>query len=255
MQNQFILTPYFLDKALPELESLAKKEWILNNPSLAQEATQKRMSTLHKGLASQVENSIQKGKRPVSIAGDCCTTIGVMAGLQRCGINSWLIWFDAHGDFNTWETTPSGFLGGMPLAMLVGNGEMQMPDAVGLIPFPEEQVILTDGRDLDPEERILVESSSVIHLTDVGDLLDYPFGDRPLYIHFDVDIIDPSEVPAVSYPAPGGPSSSQLKEVFHHLATIYDIVALSLSAWNPELDHDGSSQKLCMETFEILIPK
>lgn len=62
-------------------------------------------------------------------------------GLQRAGIDPNLIWFDAHGDFNTWETTSSGFPGGMPLAMIVGKGEQTMPEAVGLRDLPEGQVI------------------------------------------------------------------------------------------------------------------
>jgi arginase len=72
----------------------------------------------------------------VSIAGDCVATMGVLAGLHDAGITPTLIWFDAHGDFNTWETTPSGFLGGMPLAMIVGRGEQTMPHGWAGDPLP-----------------------------------------------------------------------------------------------------------------------
>ena len=81
------------------------------------------MSILHKEIAKHVSAALTGGSLPVSIAGDCCTAIGVMAGLQKARIQPLFIWFDAHGDFNTWETTPSGFLGGMPLAMIAGMGE------------------------------------------------------------------------------------------------------------------------------------
>ncbi len=59
-------------------------------------------------------------------AGDCVASLGVAAGLQRAGIEPSVAWLDAHGDFNTWETTPSGFMGGMPLAVLAGLGDQSI---------------------------------------------------------------------------------------------------------------------------------
>ena len=121
MKNQFVLTPYFIDEYWPELEDLAQDDWVLNKVDLPSGEQQSRLSLLHEPLAAFAHEAVIRGDRPVSIAGDCCTTIGILAGLQRANIDPILIWFDAHGDFNTWETTPSGFLGGMPLAMLVGH--------------------------------------------------------------------------------------------------------------------------------------
>lgn len=253
MQNEFILTPFFLDQAESQLEKLLSHDWILNKPSLADGDSQFRMSILHEALAKSVENALRMEKRPVSIVGDCCATIGFMAGLQRVGVDPTVIWFDAHGDFNNWETTPSGFLGGMPLAMVVGRGEQRMPRTVGLQPVPEEQVILTDARDLDPGERELVESSNLIHLLKVSDLLNHPLPDRPLYIHFDVDVLDPGEAPAVSYPAPGGPGVEEIKLVFKHLAEARSVVGISMSTWNPDLDENGKTRDLCMEVLNILL--
>jgi arginase len=253
MQDQFILTPFFLDQPLPQLEELTQPTWITNNPALPEGDSQSRMSLLHHSLANMVEETIASGDRPVSIVGDCVATIGTMAGLQRGGVDPTLIWFDAHGDFNTWETTPSGFLGGMPLAMLVGLGEQRMPQAVNLQSVPEEHVILTDARDLDPGEKILVQTSKVHHLPKVSDLLDYPLPDRPLYVHFDVDVLDPEDAPANNYLAPGGPTVEELKDVFDHLSSSFPIIALSMSSWNPELDTDGRTQKICMDLFQHLL--
>src|SRR5512136_997268 len=98
------------------------------------------MSVLHQPLAEFTAQTVLHGDRPVSLAGDCCTPLGVLAGLQQAGLVPVLLWLDAHGDFNTWETTPSGFLGGMPLAMLVGRGDQTMAQAVGLRPLPESRV-------------------------------------------------------------------------------------------------------------------
>ncbi len=253
MKNRFILTPYFLDEALPALEALAGPDWRVNYPVLIAGERQPRLSILHQSLAQKVAETIGAGERPVSIAGDCCTAIGVLAGLQRAGLYPFLIWFDAHGDFNTWETTPSGFLGGMPLAMLVGRGDQTLIDAVELQPLPENNVLLTDARDLDPEEQEAVENSAVRHLPDASALLEYRLPARPLYVHFDTDIINPNDAPAMSYPALGGPSRMELREILRSLAETGRIAAVSVSSWNLKLDEDGHTRKVCMDLLHTLL--
>jgi arginase len=265
MQNQFILTPFCLDQPVPGLEAIVAHDWQVNKPSLPAAEAQQTMVRLFRPLAVFVADTASRGQRPVSIAGDCCTTIGVLAGLQRVGINPTLIWFDAHGDFNTWETTPSGFLGGMPLAMLAGKGEQTMVEGVGLEPLPEAQIILTDGRDLDPGERELLDHSGIVHLPQVEALLERTLASHPsegfkpsegsgsLYVHFDTDIINPDEAPAMNYPTPGGPSVEMLGRVFRHLAETGRVKAVSLSSWNPDLDADGRSRKASMSLLKELL--
>jgi arginase len=253
MDNKVILTPYFLDEPLPGLEHLAQPDWLINKPELPPGDRQARMGILYEPLAEFVAESKITGMRPVSIAGDCCTAIGVLGGLQRAGIDPLLIWFDAHGDFNTWETTPSGFLGGMPLAMLVGRGEQTILDTLQVEQHPENQVILTDARDLDPTEKLAVNSASLVHLRNVNDLLEYPLPGKPLYIHFDTDVLKPEEAPAMNYLAPGGPSSLELTQIFKMLNSSDNVVAVSLSSWNPELDHNGISERICMGLLHTLI--
>jgi len=251
--SRFILTPFFLDEPLPGLECLAAPDWHINNPLLPIGEKQQRMAALYGPLANFVQQSVLDGKRPVSIAGDCCTAIGVLAGLQRAGLEPVLLWFDAHGDFNTWETTPSGFLGGMPLAMLVGRGEQTMPTALNLKPLAENRVILTDARDLDPGEKLLVEEAAIIHLTDVGNLLDLTLPEGPLYIHMDTDIINPAEAPAMNYPAAGGPSAAKLQTIMQYLNRTENIAAVSVSTWNPDMDKDGQSRKVSLDLLNTLI--
>lgn len=253
MTDRMILTPYFLDRPLPDMGELAGDGWLLNEPELAGEDTQQRMIALYRSLSRLVRMTVERGERPVSLAGDCCTTIGVFAGLQQAGLKPTLIWFDAHGDFNTWETTPSGFLGGMPLAMLVGRGEQRMTRAVGLQPVAESDVILSDARDLDPEERLSVESSSLRHLPEVTMLLEHSLPEGPIYVHFDVDVINPLDAPAMNYLAEGGPSVAELRRVFAHLAAAGQIAAVSLSSWNPELDDDGRSRRAALSLLESLL--
>ena len=254
MQRQFILTPFFLDEPLPGLGSLAKPHWKVNEPQLKGDDKQSRMSVLHGKIARFTEKIVSQGDLPVSIAGDCCTTIGVLAGLQRAGVFPTLLWFDAHGDFNTWETSPGGFLGGMPLAMLVGRGEQTLLRNIGLRPIAEEQVILTDARDLDPGECEAVGQSHIQHLPDINRLFEIDFSGRTLYIHFDTDIVDPTAAPAMNYPVKGGPSPDALSDIFHFLKNTAQICALSMSSWNPVLDCDHKSGAVCMELFSILLP-
>jgi arginase len=252
MRNQYILTPFFLDDPLSALEQISKPEWIINRPAISAKEKQQRLIKLYQLLRETVASAIQRQERPVSIAGDCCTSLAVLAGLQLAGISSSLMWFDAHGDFNTWETTPSGFLGGMPLAMLVGRGDQTIANGVGLKVFPESKVILTDARDLDLEERHALVKSDVRHITETSDLLDLPLPQGSLYVHFDTDIINPKEAPAMNYRAEGGPSVAVLKRVFRRIAQTGRLSAVSVSTWNPELDKDGHTEAAVLGLIENL---
>ncbi len=253
MQNKMILTPFFLDQPVPGLLPLAAADWQLISINLPNGDTQDRMSRLHRPLAAAVAAAVANNQRPVSIAGDCCTTLGVLAGLQQAAINPTLIWFDAHGDFNDWQTTPSGFLGGMPLAMLAGIGQQKMVKGVGLRPLPTEQIWLTDGRDLDPGEKKLLAASDVIHLPETAQLIDIKLPYGPIYVHFDVDILDSTDAPAMNYPVTGGPTITTLKAVFQRLAASGQIAAVSVSAWNPDMDGNGRTQEIVMDLLAELL--
>lgn len=253
MKRRTILTPYFLDQGLPGLETLAEPDWIINQKELPNADLLTRIYGLHAALAVQVEAAVREGLLPVSLAGDCCTAVGVLAGLNRAGLYPLLIWFDAHGDFNTRETSPSGFLGGMPLAMLSGLGDLTLLENLEMEPIPQEQIILTDGRDLDPGEKELVANASLIHLRDPLELLNYPLGEQSIWVHFDTDIVNPEESPAQNYPAPGGPSAESLERVFRHLASTGLIKAVSLSSWAPELPGEQMSKDVSMGLLELLV--
>jgi arginase len=253
MDNHFILTPLFFDRYDEGLAVLAQSGWDINRPSLPEGDEKTRTMAVHRPLADLTAATLNRRKRPVSIAGDCCAVIPVMAGLQQGGINPALVWIDAHGDFNTWETTPGGFLGGMPLAMMVGLGEQTLVENVGMSRFPDQNIVLADGRDLDPEERDLIEKSNVVHLSNVLDLLNHSLPFREIYVHFDTDILDPSEASAMGYLARGGPPANDLEKVFRHLADTYKIVAVSMSTWRPNMDEDGRSKDICLRLLDALI--
>jgi len=185
------------------------------------------MGALYRVLAEHVAEA----DRPFVYAGDCVATIGVLSGLQRRGLDPVAIWFDAHGDFHTWETTLSGFIGGMPLAMLVGRGEQSIMVAAGATPIEETSAVLVDGRDLDETEPVAL---SRMQQVSVGEL-ELAIPDGSLYVHVDVDVVDPSDMPAVNYPSPGGPSLSKVASSLRMLGSTGRVVAFSLSSWNPAL--------------------
>ena len=251
--NSFILTPFFLGQALPGLESLYQPGWGRNLPRVEGTDPLARIVSVYAPLAARVQRLLEQGKRPVSISGDCCSALAVLAGLQAAGVDPFVIWFDAHGDFNTSETSPSGFLGGMPLAMLVGRGDQRLAEGVGLRPQIEERVILSDARDLDPLERPAVESSGIRHFESIEDLIGEPLPEGPLYVHFDTDIVSATEVPAQNYCAPGGAKSAEVAAVFRRLARSGRVVAVSVSTWNPELDPDGRSRRVSMALLDELV--
>lgn len=253
--NKFLITPYFLDRYHAALVDLARPGWEINHGGLDDTAAdiQHRILPYTHSLANWAAETAASGHIPISLAGDCCASLPILAGLQRAGIAPRLLWLDAHGDFNTWETTPSNFLGGMPLAMMVGRGEQTWLDALQMAPLPETAVTLADGRDLDPGEQELVAQSAVRHIPHTADLLAEPAADAPLWVHFDVDILRLEDVPAVSYPAPGGPSQQELRDLFIHLRHTSQIAAVSLSLWNPNLPGADHSRDVVLDLLTDLI--
>ena len=150
-------------------------------------------------------------KVPVVVFAECTLAPGIVAGLERrLGRTPAVLWLDAHGDLNTPASSPSGFPGGMPLAALVGWCHPAWREAGGMSVVPEAHVALVDGRDLDPPEAELLHASDIIVGRSVGDALDFLPADRPIYVHFDTDILDPADVAGAEYEVPGGPTAAEL---------------------------------------------
>ncbi|MEA2009637.1 MAG: arginase family protein [Actinomycetota bacterium] len=219
--------PFFIGEPMPGFD--VPEPHTTLDPELPAGHPTERMAVLYDQLAGLVAGSPD----PVVYAGDCLSIMGVTGGLQRQGIDPSVLFFDAHGDFHTWETTPSGFLGGMPLAMLTGRGEQTIVDGVGMTPIEDSRVWLVDGRDLDPGEDEAVATSGIHHVTIAEMAADPPPGD--LYVHIDVDVVDPVDMPGVNYPAPGGPSADAVAAAVKALHGTGRVVALSFSSWNPAL--------------------
>ncbi|HEX2619913.1 MAG TPA: arginase family protein [Phototrophicaceae bacterium] len=188
---------------------------------------------------------------PLIFAGDCVCAIGSVKGLESK--HPAVLWYDAHGDFNTPEISPSGFLGGMSLAVLVGRGNEILMQGVGLNPLAESDVIITDARDLDPEEAIALANSSVTHLKNIDELLTYPLPDKPLYIHFDTDVVTPEEMPALSYPTSGGPSMARALATIERVGHDAEVAGILFSLWKHTLDGAKMSLQNTLELVRTLV--
>ncbi len=168
---------------------------------------------------------------PIVLSGDCVSSLGMIKGL-RAQEDVGIIWYDAHGDFNTPETSPSGFLGGMPLATLVGRGNDHLREALDLEPLSEEMVVFTDGRDLDPEEGVNMRASNITFYEDVKQLMTAPLPQYPIYVHLDVDVVDPAYMPALGYPAENGPSPNDVADTLRLIGRESQVKGLLISLWN-----------------------
>jgi arginase len=248
-----ILTPTLLDAPVPGLDRIAEQgRWTLNAPPLPAGDQMARTGAVLTALAALVETAARQGQQPIALGGDCCQSIAVLAGLARAGVRPVLLWLDAHGDFNTHETTISGFVGGMPLAMLTGRGRQDLLEAAGLEPVPDRDVVLCDARNLDPAEAVALRTSAITHIPSISDAVAVLPADRPVYVHIDVDIVNGRELQKTLYPEPGGPSGADVARALTHLRDTRDVAAVSMTAWSPGLDVDGRAAAFCLGLLDLL---
>lgn len=191
-------------------------------------------------VAQKVAESRAAGRFPVVLAGNCLTTCGALAGETADSI----IWFDQHGDINTPETSPYGFLDGMALATALGLCWRPMANAIpGFHAVDPARCMLVDARDLDPDEKELLASLPVIH-AEVDDAAGKvaalrEAGVRRTHLHIDLDVHDPDELQVNRYAQPGGPRADALREAAACMARSAPIVGLTLSAYDPAFDAKG----------------
>lgn len=245
MTYRWLVTPYFFDDHDPALKAAVpvNQTFQENDPGDVKDRSPAELARTHIPISAFVAQTIARQEIPVSIAGDCGASLPVMAGLQKSGLDPVLVWLDAHGDFNTIETSPSGFLGGMPLAMMVGRGDLSLGRMSGLVPVDESMVWLIGARDLDPAEETALDLSKV-NRRNLGALDGLNF-ERPVYLHIDNDVIDAGDVPANNYPVADGPALGEVIEKSVGFAARNRICAISLSGWNGRLDGDGKTARAC----------
>ena len=207
-------------------------------------------------LATAVRDARRGDRLPLVLAGNCGAALGVCAGL---GAGTRVLWADAHADFNTPETTIGGFLDGMALATLTGRCWTTMAGRLpGFVPVPDAHVWLLGARDLDPLEAAALARSGVRRVdADAVDeatavRLASEAGDAPVYLHLDLDVLDPHDGRANGYAAPDGVRADALASFCTALARHASLAAVTLSAYDPAADVDGRAGRVALRVLDAL---
>lgn len=222
-----------------------------------------RTFELARGLAERVSAARAAHRLPLVVAGNCNSCLGTVAGLQpdRLGV----VWFDAHADFDTPEDNQSGFLDVMGLSTLTGACWQALRRSIpGFREIPEQDVILVGVRDLEPYQRVRLEGSRVRALS--GDLIrsasiqavlepaldELHDRTRDIYLHVDLDVLDPSEGRANEYAAPGGLSLAELEQALRLVGSRFAITGAAMTAYNPDCDPSGEIAKAAIRVGQAI---
>jgi arginase len=237
-----LVSPWHLDEQIDGFPAPAGAIALAGPPDPAASELD-RLTGRYRDLA----DAVAEVDRPLVLAGDCLTSLGLVAGLQRRHRDISLVWLDAHGDFNTPEISASGYLAGMSLAMLTGRAPEAISERLGLRPVPDEHAVLIDARDLDPAEREALDASRVRRLAAdpdaVRDALNGPsVGD--FYLHVDVDIIDGKDLSELRWDTSAGPSFSVVEQCLAQIVGAAPPIAACIACpWTPDRIGDESTRR------------
>ncbi len=218
-----------------------------------------KIANINANLAKSVKNAIDEGYFPLVLGGNCNNILGILGGIASSKIG--IIYFDAHGDYNTPEISISGFFDGMPLAIATGQCYPDLLTQIGVLPIPESYTMHVGARDLDPKERELLESSEVQVVTthDLKEdtqmrilhsaLTKLHSQVQEVYLHIDIDVIDPLEAPGVNYRTPNGLSLGEIEKAIKMIAANFRIKAAAITAYNPDHEED---EKTLQTGFHLL---
>jgi arginase len=199
----------------------------------------------------QVDDALSGGRLPVLLAGDCSVCLTTLAAAMRNRPEARVLWLDAHGDYNTPDTTGSGFLGGMCLAGACGEWDAGLEE-----PVPPDRVVLAGVRDLDPGERELLERSpaTVIGASAVETLVAVKnaLGSSPVYVHLDLDVLDPEHFPA-QFPAPGGLHPDKAYDLLDSVIEDCELVGIEVTAFEAPED-DREREAAARTALHVLAP-
>ena len=185
---------------------------------------------LYRALASRVRES---GDFPVVLSGHCGASIGVAAGLGADDLA--ILWFDAHGDYNTPETTDTGFLDGMCLAVATGRCWHNLAHTIpGFTPVDPRRVIHSGSRDYSPGEREALVRDGVRMTPDFAGI-----DAKRLLVHVDLDVLDPRYGRANRYAVDGGLSSDDVLQIIDSAREHFTIAGLTIASYEPDGDEDG----------------
>ena len=207
-------------------------------------------------IAAAVDRALTRDERPLVLGGDCSLLVGVAGGLRRADREAGLCFIDGHADYYDGQSSPTGEFADMDLAILHGQGPEALAAIEGRPPLiPPARTVLLGHRpaDLDPDvaferERVpsAVKQLDAPRIREIGsgpaarESLDHLRGADSLWVHLDLDALDESELPAVSYPQPRGLSWGELEELLGILVAEGRPSGISVADFNPDLDRDGA---------------
>lgn len=213
---------------------------------------------LQKLAVEGIRESLARDRRILILSGNCgpaALSAASALGPRTTGV----IWFDAHADFNTPETSASGFLDGMALSILTGRCWPALAARLaGFEPVPEANVILVGARDLDAPEVTALNKSAIRNIPiKKMDLLGEAMAElsqrvENFYVHLDVDVLDESEGRANSYSSDGGLSASQLYAALELLRGSGQIRVAGITSYDPACDPEGSIRAIIENAAKIL---
>jgi len=223
-------------------------------------------------LRKMVQASLDKNRVPLVLGGDHSIAIGSIAGTSLHaaaeGENIGVIWFDAHGDANTPETTPSGNIHGMSLAVSLGRGDADLVNLGGRAPkVLARNTVLIGLRDTDPGERTILKETAVTVYTmrdlderGMRDVVDEAIriasdGTAGVHLSFDMDVVDPEDAPGTGTPVWGGITYREAHLAMEMLSDRAEIVAIDLVEVNPVLDTQNMTGVLAAELAQGLLGK
>ena len=219
-------------------------------------------------LADQVSKIVTKDYFPLVLGGDQSVSIGTLTGLANKGDKRGIIWIDAHGDFNTHETTPSGSIHGMALAAILGYGHPKLARFRRIIPKAlEKNSVLIAGRSFDDEEAKRLGRSKVTVFTmkevdEVGmrrvmqeGIQIASKGVREVHLSFDIDALDPREAPGTGTPVPGGLTYREAQLAMEILYDSRVITSAEFVEVNPILDEANRTAELSVQLMLSLLGK
>jgi len=205
-----------------------------------------RLALAESQLAKVVAGERRSGNLPVGLLANCSSILGMLSGLQHSGpsakpLRVGMVFVDAHGDFNTPETTLSGMLGGMPVAIAAGQCLTRMRLKTGLEPaVPTRHIVEVCVRDTDPLEQELLDRSEIQQLSledvrtrsaNLHSAMKRLSGATDLiYIHVDMDGLDPREVPGHPLTVPGGPTSLELAAALTEMFKYEKVAAFGVAS-------------------------
>lgn len=206
--------------------------------------------------------ALPEGVFPIVLGGDHSLSMGSVAGAAR-GRRVGVVWVDAHADFNTPETSPSGNVHGMPLAVLSGLGHPRLTEVFRAV--DPKDVVLVGVRSLDPGEKRLLKEAGVrvytMHEVDrlgvariAEEVLKHLQG-LPLHVSLDADVLDPTLAPGVGTPVPGGLTYREAHLLMEILAESGRVQSLDLVEVNPILDERNRTAEMLVGLALSLLGK